>query len=91
MNLAIVAIVWMGAGLANTGGLEQGQIIALVNYMTQTLLALIVLANIIVIFTKAVVSAKRVGEVLALAPEMDAAPQAAAPAQDGREGAPRWN
>ena len=31
VNLAIVAIVWMGAGLANTGGLEQGQIIALVN------------------------------------------------------------
>ena len=88
VNLAIVAIVWMGAGLANTGGLEQGQIIALVNYMTQTLLALIVLANIIVIFTKAVASAKRVGEVLALAPEMDAAPQAVAPAQAGREGAP---
>ena len=88
VNLAIVAIVWMGAGLANTGGLEQGQIIALVNYMTQTLLALIVLANIIVIFTKAVASAKRVGEVLALAPEMDAAPQAVAPAQAGREEAP---
>ena len=87
-NLAIVAIVWMGAGLANTGGLQQGQIIALVNYMTQTLLALIVLANIIVIFTKALASAKRVSEVLALAPEMAAVPQAEAPAQPGKEGAP---
>ncbi len=87
-NLAIVAIVWMGAGLANTGGLEQGQIIALVNYMTQTLLALIVLANIIVILTKALASAKRVSEVLALAPEMAAVPQAEAPAQPGKEGAP---
>ncbi len=71
VNFAIVAIVWMGAGLASTDELEQGQIIALVNYMTQTLLALIVLANIIVIFTKAVASAKRVGEVLALCPEME--------------------
>lgn len=87
-NLAIVAIVWMGAGLANTGGLQQGQIIALVNYMTQTLLALIVLANIIVIFTKALASAKRVSEVLALAPEMAAVPQAEAPAQPGKAGAP---
>ncbi len=87
-NLAIVAIVWMGAGLANTGGLQQGQIIALVNYMTQTLLALIVLANIIVIFTKALASAKRVSEGLALAPAMAAVPQAEAPAQPGKAGAP---
>lgn len=64
-NLAIVAIVWFGGLFAQDGGIEQGQIIAMVNYMTQTLLALIVLANIIVILTKALASAKRVSEVLA--------------------------
>ena len=60
VNLAIVAIVWVGGKFAQQGILAQGQIIALVNYMTQTLLALIVLANLIVIFTKAIASAKRV-------------------------------
>ena len=51
--------------MRRTEACEQGQIIAMVNYMTQTLLALIVLANIIVILTKALASAKRVSEVLA--------------------------
>lgn len=85
VNFAIVAIVWMGANFANTGELEQGQIIALVNYMTQTLLALIVLANIIVIFTKAVASAKRVSEVLALCPEMKNMPDAQPVLEDAKE------
>lgn len=81
-NLAIVGIVWWGAHIAQTGGVAQGQIIALVNYMTQTLLALIVLANLIVTFTKAIASAKRVSEVLALQSEM-LWPKQSAPAQPG--------
>lgn len=64
INLGIVAIIWFGGGAVNTGHLEQGQIIALVNYMTQILLALIVVANLVVIFTKASASAARVNEVL---------------------------
>lgn len=79
VNLAIAAIVWAGAGTAQTGGIEQGEIIALVNYMTQTLLALIVLANIIVVFTKALAGAKRISTVLETESSM---PQ---PKQDGTE------
>lgn len=71
VNLAIVAIVWFGGVLANSGELQQGQIIALVNYMTQTFLALVVLANLIVIFTKAVASAGRVCEILEFDSDMD--------------------
>ncbi|MFQ8833098.1 MAG: hypothetical protein ACLR7U_09630, partial [Ruthenibacterium lactatiformans] len=77
-NLAIVAIVWFGGLFAQDGGIEQGQIIAMVNYMTQTLLALIVLANIIVILTKALASAKRVSEVLAQESSMPEPRQSAA-------------
>ena len=84
-NLAIVAIVWFGGLFAQDGGIEQGQIIAMVNYMTQTLLALIVLANIIVILTKALASAKRVSEVLAQESSMPEPRQSAAE-KPGRHG-----
>lgn len=62
-NLAIIAIVWFGGARVNVGTLTQGQVIALWNYMTQILLALIAVANLIVIFTKAAASAQRVNEV----------------------------
>lgn len=65
VNAAILAIIWFGGMRVNAGTLTQGQIIALWNYMTQILLALIVVANLVVIFTKAFASAKRVGEVFA--------------------------
>lgn len=81
-NLAIVGIVWWGAHIAGAGGIAQGQVIALVNYMTQTLLALVVLANLIVTFTKAVAGAKRVSEVLALEGAMPW-PEHSAPAVPG--------
>ncbi|MEG0896607.1 MAG: ABC transporter ATP-binding protein [Ruthenibacterium sp.] len=64
VNVAIVAIIWFGGGMVNTGTLAQGELLALVSYMTQTLLALVVLANLIVIFTKAIASAHRVCAVL---------------------------
>ena len=50
---AIIAVVWFGAKFVNSGDLTQGEIIALVNYMTQILLAMIVVSNLVVIFTKA--------------------------------------
>lgn len=62
-NLAIVAIVWFGAQKANGGSVLSGDIIALVNYMTQILLAMIVVANLVVLFTKASASAARINEV----------------------------
>ena len=69
-NLAIAAVVWFGAGLVNTGEMMPGEIIALVNYMTQILLSMIIVANLIVIFTKASASAARVNEVLETTPSI---------------------
>lgn len=69
MNLGIVAITWFGGLRVDSGRLTQGELTAFVNYMTQILLALIVLANLIVIFTKAFASANRISEVFALEPE----------------------
>ncbi len=67
---AIIGIVWLGAKFVNDGTLLQGQIIALVNYMTQILLAMIVVSNLVVIFTKASASAARVNEVFDTVPSV---------------------
>lgn len=64
MNMAIVTILWAGGFRINSGSLSQGSIIAFINYVTQILLALIVVSNLVIIFTKAFASAKRVNEIL---------------------------
>lgn len=69
MNLGIVAILWFSGIRIDTGNLTQGELTKLVNYMTQILLALIVLANLIVTFTKAFASANRISEVFDIEPE----------------------
>lgn len=69
MNLGIAAIIWFGGVRINVGDLTQGELTAFTNYMTQILLALVVLANLIVTFTKALASANRVKEVFDLPPE----------------------
>ena len=69
-NFAIIAILWFGGIRVDSGTLTQGKIIALVNYMTSILLALIVLANLIVLFTKAFASIKRVKEIFAIEPSI---------------------
>ena len=66
--LAIIAVLWYGGIRVDTGALMQGQITAFVNYLVQILLALIALANLIVILTKAAASLKRVQEVFDLIP-----------------------
>ena len=66
MNLAIVAVLWFGGLRVNSGSLTQGQIIAFVNYLTQISFALIALANLIIIFTRAEASSNRINEVLSL-------------------------
>lgn len=63
VNLAIVAILWFGGGYVDTGAITQGELIALVNYMNQILLALIYLANLIIIITKASASAARINDI----------------------------
>ena len=69
MNLGIVAIIWFGGLRIDSGSLTQGELTAFTNYMTQILLALVILANLIVIFTKAFASANRISEVFELPPE----------------------
>lgn len=70
MNLAIGVIVWFGGFRVNAGDLTQGQVIAFVNYMTQISLALVVVANLVVIFTKAAASSVRINEVLDIEPSI---------------------
>lgn len=70
VNLAIIAIIWFGGGYVDSGAITQGEVTALVNYMTQILLALIYLANLIVVLTKASASAARVNEIFAIKPSV---------------------
>ncbi|MGN0608385.1 MAG: ABC transporter ATP-binding protein [Oscillospiraceae bacterium] len=70
LNLAIAAIVWFGGFRVNIGDLTQGEVIAFVNYMTQISLALVVVANLVVLFTKAAASASRINEVLDIEPSI---------------------
>lgn len=64
LNVAIIAIIWFGGFRVDNGSLTQGQIIAFVNYMTQISLALVVVANLVVVFTKGSASAARINEIL---------------------------
>lgn len=75
MNLAIVAILWFGGIRVNIGDLTQGEITAFVNYMTQILLALVVLANLVVIFTKAASSCSRINEIFDTEPSIESGSQ----------------
>lgn len=70
INLAIAAVIWFGGFRVDAGGMTQGEVIAFVNYLNQILLAMIVVANLVVIFTKAAASATRVDEVLQLHPSI---------------------
>ena len=64
MNIGIICLLTVGGIKVNIGHLQQGQVLALINYMNQMLLALIVVSNLVVIFTRAEASGNRVKEVL---------------------------
>ncbi len=64
VNITIVLLIYSGAIRVNEGAISQGQLIALYNYMTQILVELVKLANLIITVTKAVASGNRVGEML---------------------------
>ena len=70
VNVAIVLIIYFGGVQVNIGGLSQGEVIALVNYMNSILLALIVFANVISIYNKAGASYSRIFEVLETNPDI---------------------
>lgn len=70
VNGAIITILWIGGFQINAGTLSAGEVIAFINYVTQILLALIVLSNLIIIFTKAASSASRINEVFDTVPSI---------------------
>ena len=70
INLAITAVVYFGGDMVNTGDMTQGEVTAFVNYLTQISLALVVTANLVVIFTKASASGARVKEILNTSPSV---------------------
>ncbi len=70
VNVAILCIIWFGGKTVYAGNLTQGEVIALVNYMSQILLALVALANLVVIITKSSASAVRINEVFKTIPQL---------------------
>ena len=79
INLGLMWLLWEGALAVDTGRLSQGAVVALVNYMSQILVELIKLANLIVQITRALASATRISSVLEITSSM----------QEGTE-APEW-
>ena len=71
VNLATAALLWTGAIQVEEGYITQGEVIALVNYMSQILVELVKLANLIVVVTKAIACANRVQSVLEQESSMD--------------------
>ena len=70
LNIGIILVLYFGGKSVYAGDLTQGEIIALVNYMTQILNAMVVFANLIVIFTKASASAARINDIFAVKPTL---------------------
>ena len=83
INLGIVAILWIGGRQVNTGALTQGKIIAQVNYMSQILVELIKLANLIILLSRAMASARRVDDVFRITNDMEDGSQPFPPAAAG--------
>ena len=71
VNGAIIALIYVGAVRVDVGDLTQGQVVALINYMSQILVELVKLANLIISVTKAAACLNRVESVLAVKPDMN--------------------
>lgn len=69
LNFAMLAVVGWGANEISAGSMTKGDIVAYVNYLTTILLALIVVANLVVTFTRAAASAQRVNEIFETEPQ----------------------
>ena len=85
INCGLIALLWFGGLQVNVGGLTQGQLVALVSYVSQALVELLKLTNLIVLLAKASACAKRINEVFETAPTLtdgtlDAEPATDAPA-----------
>ena len=76
LNFATIAVIWFGGFRVDSGTFTQGELVAFVNYLSQIALALMVVANLVVIFTKASASAARINEVFETAPSITDGPGA---------------
>ncbi len=76
MNGVILLVLWTGGRRIQLGSFTQGETIAFINYVTQILLALVVVSNLVVIFTRAFASAGRINELLAVIPAIADGPGA---------------
>ena len=70
VNCGLIALLWLGGFQVNVGALTQGQLVALVSYVSQALVELVKLANLIILLSKASACARRVNEVFACAPSL---------------------
>ena len=71
INCGLIALLWVGGGQVNVGSLTQGQLVALVSYVSQALVELLKLTNLIMLLSKASACAKRVNEVFDMRPSME--------------------
>ncbi len=70
INIALVIIVWVGGKQVNIGNLTQGEVVALVNYMSQILVELVKLASLIILITKSLACANRITDVFNINPSI---------------------
>ena len=83
VNAATVVLIWTGAVRVDNGILTQGQVIALVNYMSQILVELVKLANLIITVTKAFACADRISGVLELESSLPEAEEGSGEFEEG--------
>ena len=88
INVATVILLWSGAIRVDNGILSQGEVIALVNYMSQILVELVKMANLIINITKALACADRVSSVMKIETTMKPVEQSMVPVAKGDENAP---
>ncbi len=86
MNAAVICILWFGKIKIDSGGMTGGEMIAFINYITYMVTALLVIANLVVLFTKAAASYARVKEVLDTAVQDEPSAQCGPRAQDTAAG-----
>ena len=91
VNLAIAAIVWTGGVRVNTGIISQGEVVALINYMSQVLVELIKLANLIVLINKAIACGNRVQSVFEIKSSMSEKDEAVSSGNKNSENVVEFN
>lgn len=70
INVSIVAVIWIGGGQVYDGIITQGEVVALVSYMSQILVELIKLANLIINITKSIACGNRIAEIMDMQPSI---------------------